>query len=200
MDNRKVRTVVLVIFTILILGLSCYICVVGFQNVNMDREIKQVRQGNKTYDTVKTNSNISTTVPEKAKIIFKIKYNKSGELKTEKEELAGKLAGKSKNEVENIYKTAGYKVNKFGAKEVVLVKEVDKYEPNKYVLGIKNGLIAIYKTDNQGNMFIENEKRDVTDIKTSKLKEEDIRLLTKGDKYFECNTRDEAESRLEDYE
>ncbi|OAA91867.1 hypothetical protein [Clostridium ljungdahlii] len=200
MDNRKVRTIVLVIFTILILGLSCYICVVGFQNVNMNREIKQVRQGNKTYDTVNTNSNISTTVPEKAKIIFKIKYNKSGELKTEKEELAGKLAGKSKNEVENIYKTAGYKVNKFGAKEVVLVKEVDKYEPNKYVLGIKNGLIAIYKTDNQGNMFIENEKRDVTDIKTSKLKEEDIRLLTKGDKYFECNTRDEAESRLEDYE
>ena len=166
----------------------------------MDREIKQVRQGNKTYDTVKTNSNINTTVPEKAKIIFKIKYNKSGELKTEKEELAGKLAGKTKNEVENIYKTAGYKVNKFGAKEVVLVKEVDKYEPNKYVLGIKNGLIAIYKTDNQGNMFIENEKRDVTDIKTSKLKEEDIRLLTKGDKYFECNTREEAESRLEDYE
>lgn len=106
MDNRKVRTVVLVIFTILILGLSCYICVVGFQNVNMNREIKQVRQGNKTYDTVNTNSNISTTVPEKAKIIFKIKYNKSGELKTEKEELAGKLAGKSKNEVENIYKTA----------------------------------------------------------------------------------------------
>ena len=200
MDNRKARTIVLVIFTILILGLSCYICVVGFQNVNMDREIKQVRQGNKTYDTVKTNSNINTTVPEKAKIIFKIKYNKSGELKTEKEELAGKLAGKTKNEVENIYKTAGYKVNKFGAKEVVLVKEVDKYEPNKYVLGIKNGLIAIYKTDNQGNMFIENEKRDVTDIKTSKLKEEDIRLLTKGDKYFECNTRDEAESRLEDYE
>jgi hypothetical protein len=200
MDNRKARTIVLVIFTILILGLSCYICVVGFQNVNMDREIKQVRQGNKTYDTVKTNSNINTTVPEKAKIIFKIKYNKSGELKTEKEELAGKLAGKTKNEVENIYKTAGYKVNKFGAKEVVLVKEVDKYEPNKYVLGIKNGLIAIYKTDNQGNMFIENEKRDVTDIKTSKLKEEDIRLLTKGDKYFECNTREEAESRLEDYE
>ncbi|AZV58148.1 hypothetical protein [Clostridium sp. AWRP] len=200
MDNRKVRTIVLVIFTILILGLSCYICVVGFQNVNMDREIKQVRQGNRTYDTVNTNSNINTTVAEKAKIIFKIKYNKSGELKTEKEELAGKLAGKSKNEVENIYKTAGYKVDKFGAKEVVLVKEVDKYEPNKYVLGIKNGLIAIYKTDNQGNMFIENEKRDVTDIKTSKLKDEDIRLLTKGDKYFECNTRDEAESRLEDYE
>lgn len=200
MDNRKTRTIVLVIFTILILGLSCYICVVGFQNVNMDRAIKQVRQGNKTYDTVKTNSNISTTVPEKAKVIFKIKYNKSGELKTEKEELAGKLVGKSKNEIENIYKTAGYKVNKFGAKEVVLVKEVDKYEPNKYVLGIKNGLIAIYKTDNQGNMFIENEKRDITDIKTSKLKNEDIRLLTKGDKYFECNTREEAESRLEDYE
>lgn len=200
MDNRKVRTIVLVIFTILVLGLSCYICVVGVQNVNIQKEIKQVREGNKTYDTINTNSGVSKTISEKTEVVFKIKYKKSGDLKTEKQEPAGKLAGKTKSEVENIYKSAGYKVNKFSIKEVELVKEVDKYAPNKYVLGIKNGLIAIYKTDNQGNMFIENEKRDITDIKTNKLKQEDIKLLTKGDKYFECNTRDEAESRLEDYE
>ena len=77
---------------------------------------------------------------------------------------------------------------------------MDKYAPNKYVLGIKNGFIAIYKTDKAGNMFIENENTDITDIKTKRLKEEDIKLLTKGDKYFQCNTREEAQSRLEDYE
>lgn len=68
------------------------------------------------------------------------------------------------------------------------------------MLGIKNGFIAIYKTDRQGNMFIENEKRDITHISTDRLKQEDIKLLTKGDKYFQCNTREEAEARLEDYE
>lgn len=81
-----------------------------------------------------------------------------------------------------------------------MIKNINKYAPDKYVLGIKNGFIAIYKTDRQGNMFIENEKRDITHISTDRLKQEDIKLLTKGDKYFQCNTREEAEARLEDYE
>jgi hypothetical protein len=49
-------------------------------------------------------------------------------------------------------------------------------------------------------MFIENKQRDITDIKTNRLKKADIELLTKGNKYFECNTREDAEARLEDYE
>ncbi|WP_368490000.1 hypothetical protein [Clostridium sp. BJN0013] len=200
MDRRKLRTVILVIFTILIFGLSCYICVTGFQNANMKKELLQVKEKNKESGTVKTNSNVATTVSDKAKVIFKIKYDKSGEYQIEKEESAKELSGKSKNEVEATYKSAGYKIEKFNTEEVILVKEVDKYVPNKYVLGIKNGFIAIYKTDKEGNMFIENENTDITDIKTKKLKEQDIKLLTKGDKYFQCNTREEAQSRLEDYE
>ena len=198
MDKRKLRTVILVIFTILIFSLSCYICVTGFQNANMKKELLQVKEKNK--ETVKTNSSVATTVSEKAKIIFKIKYNKSGEYKIEREESAGELSGKNKDEVQNTYKNAGYKIEKFDVQQVILVKEMDKYAPDKYVLGIKNGFIAIYKTDKEGNMFIENENTDITDIKTKKLKEEDIKLLTKGDKYFQCNTREEAQSRLEGYE
>lgn len=198
MDNRKLRTVILVIFTILIFSLSCYICITGFQNANMKKELLQVKEKNK--ETVKANSSVATVVSEKAKIIFKIKYNKSGEYQTEREQSAGELYGKNKDEIQNIYKNAGYKIEKFNAQQVILVKEMDKYAPDKYVLGIKDGLIAIYKTDKQGNMFIENKDTDITDIKTKKLKEEDIKLLTKGDKYFQCNTREEAQSRLEDYE
>jgi hypothetical protein len=164
----------------------------------MKKELLQVKEKNK--ETVKTNSSVATTVSEKAKIIFKIKYNKSGEYKIEREESAGELSGKNKDEVQNTYKNAGYKIEKFDVQQVILVKEMDKYAPDKYVLGIKNGFIAIYKTDKEGNMFIENENTDITDIKTKKLKEEDIKLLTKGDKYFQCNTREEAQSRLEDYE
>jgi hypothetical protein len=197
-DRRKIRTAILVVFTILIFGLSCYICIVGFQNINMEKKLSQANKN--SYDTVKVNSSINGVVDNDARVIFKIKYDKSGEVQIEKQELAGKLAGKKKSEVEKAYKDVGYKVEKFSAGEIVLIKNVDKYAPNKYVLGIKNGFIAIYKTDKQGNMLIENEKRDITSISTNRLKEEDIKLLTKGDKYFQCNTREEAEARLEDYE
>ena len=132
--------------------------------------------------------------------MFKVKYIKSGEVITEKEEKAQQLAGKKKDEVAEVYKNEGYKVQNITSAEVVLIKEIDKYAPNKYVLGIKDGRIAIYKTDKDGNMFIENDRSDITDIKTDKLKEADIQLLTKGDKYFQCDTREDAESRLEDYE
>ncbi|WP_294182177.1 hypothetical protein [uncultured Clostridium sp.] len=198
MDRRKIRSAVLAVFTILIFGLSCYICVVGFQNINMEKKLSQASKN--SYDTVKVNSSINNVVAGNAKIIFKIKYGKSGEVQVEKQESAGKLTGKKKNEVEKTYKNVGYKIEKFSSKEVILIKNINKYAPDKYVLGIKNGFIAIYKTDRQGNMFIENEKRDITHISTDRLKQEDIKLLTKGDKYFQCNTREEAEARLEDYE
>ncbi|MCI1944301.1 hypothetical protein [Clostridium luticellarii] len=200
MDRRKIRTTVLVVFTILIFVLSCYICVVGFQNINMEKNLSQAKKNSNSYDTVKVNSSMNDAVADDARIIFKIKYNKSGEVQVEKQESAGKLAGKKKSEVEKAYKGVGYKIEKFSAGEIILVKDVDKYAPGKYVLGIKDGFIAIYKTDKQGNMFIENKKRDITHISTDRLKAEDIKLLTKGDKYFQCNTREEAEARLEDYE
>jgi hypothetical protein len=174
--------------------------VVGFQNINMEKNLSQAKKNSNSYDTVKVNSSMNDAVADDARIIFKIKYNKSGEVQVEKQESAGKLAGKKKSEVEKAYKGVGYKIEKFSAGEIILVKDVDKYAPGKYVLGIKDGFIAIYKTDKQGNMFIENKKRDITHISTDRLKAEDIKLLTKGDKYFQCNTREEAEARLEDYE
>lgn len=200
MDRRKLRTIILVIFTILVFSLSCYICVVGFQNANMKKKLLQVQERDKERYTVNTNSNVAATVSDKAKMTFEIKYDKSGDYQMERQESAKELSGKSKDEVEKIYKSAGYKVEKFNGKEIVLVREVDKYAPNKYVLGIKDGFIAIFKTDKEGNMFIENINTDITDIKVKRLKEEDIKLLTKGDKYFQCNTKEEAQSRLEDYE
>lgn len=200
MDKRKIRTILLVVLTTAIFSLSYYICVTKLKNVNTKNNKYQVNEDKENYDSVKVHSNVDNTVDKNAKIVFKIKYIKSGEIQREKEEDARELAGKKKSEVEQIYKDKGYKVDTITPSEVVLIKEADKYAPNKYVLGIKDGLIAIYKTDKEGNMFIENEGRDVTDIKTDRLKDTDIKLLTNGDKYFQCNTREDAEARLEDYE
>lgn len=201
MDTRKVRNILLVFFTITILGLSCYICVNKLKAINIKNNKNQVASSNSgASDSLTVHSNLDDVVAANANVVFKVKYTKSGEVVTEKEEKADDLSGKKKSEVDEVYKNEGYKVQNITSSEVVLVKEVDKYAPNKYVLGIKDERIAIYKTDKDGNMFIENENRDITDIKTDKLKEADIQLLTKGDKYFQCDTREDAESRLEDYE
>jgi hypothetical protein len=199
MDKRKIKTMFLVILTIMIFGLSYYICI---NRLNL-LSLKSINyKGEKLYNsnTMAVHSNLDTVVSASADIIFKIKYNKSGDVAIENQISAGELAGKTKNELEQIYRGKGYKVQSITQKEVVLIREVDKYAPNKYVLGIKDGFIAIFKTDKDGNMFIQNEKTDITDIKIDKLKSADIKLLTKGDKYFQCNSRYEAESRLEDYQ
>jgi hypothetical protein len=201
MDERKVRTILLAILTIAIFSLSFYVCVNKLKVTNIKDSNNQFNSTNLVVpDGLTVHSNLDDVVSANANIIFKVKYIKSGEVVTEKEEKAEDLSGKKKSEVDEVYKNEGYKVQNITSSEVVLVKEVDKYAPNKYVLGIKDGCIAIYKTDKDGNMFIENERRDITDIKTDKLKEADIQLLTKGDKYFQCDTREDAESRLEDYE
>ncbi|KZL93760.1 hypothetical protein [Clostridium magnum] len=201
MDERKARTILLVILTIAIFSLSFYVCVNKLKVTNIKDNKDQFNSTNSVApDGLTVHSNLDDVVSANANLVFKVKYIKSGEVVTEKEEKAENLSGKKKNEVDEIYKNEGYKVENITSSEVVLIREVDKYAPNKYVLGIKDGRIAIYKTDKDGNMFIENDERDLTDIKTDKLKEADIQLLTKGDKYFQCDTREDAESRLEDYE
>jgi predicted alpha/beta hydrolase family esterase len=201
MDNRKKRTFILVFLTIAIFSLSYYICISKLKAVHMKNNrygINRTKEGDNS--SLATNSNNDTIVSRNSTMVFKTQYNKSGEIIIDKEEPVGNLAGKKKSDVDEIYKDDGYIVQNISSSQVVLIKKVDRYAPNKYVLGIKDGHIAIYRTDKDGNMFIENENSDITDIKVDKLKQADIQLLSKGDKYFQCNTREDAEARLEDYE
>lgn len=190
-NKRKIRNILLAVLTLVVFSGTYYICVHKLENTSTV---------NKDEKVVNAHSDLNPKVSSDACIIFKIKYAKSGDIEKQKEDNSGKLRGKTKDELNEIYKKDGYKVESINPSQVVLVKEVDKYAPNKYVVGIKDGYIAIYKTDSDGNMFIENKQRDITDIKTDRLKKADIELLTKGNKYFECNTREDAEARLEDYE
>ncbi|WP_411681046.1 hypothetical protein [Clostridium thailandense] len=202
MDKRKKRTFLLVFLTISIFSLSYYICINKLKTIGIRNNNYKMNSSNKDKEmgSLATNSNNDVIVARDSTILFKVQYSKSGDVIVEKEESVGSLAGKKKDDVEAIYKNDGYEVQSINSSQVVLMKKVDSYAPNKYVLGIKDGYVAIYKTDKDGNMFIENEKRDITDIKIDKLKQADIQLLNKGDKYFQCDTREDAEARLEDYE
>lgn len=198
-DKKKIRIIISLLLIICIFLFSYIFYITKYKDSNISHEKTQVNKNTPT-NAVSVQSPVESTLSKNGKAVFKVKYKKSGEIRIEKEEGIGSLVGKSKNEIEEAFKDEGYKVEQMNASQVSLIREEDQYSPNKYVLGIKDGFIAIFKTDNAGNMFIEDGKRDITDIKIEKLKSEDIRLLTKGDKYFQCNTREDAKSKLEDYE
>lgn len=200
MDKRKISLIFALFISFCIFSFTYYYCNYELKGIDTKNNKQQVINSNNAPDALYVQSRSYEVVSPNSKIVFKTKYNKSDTYVINKEQQAGLLAGKTKSELEDIYESAGYKVSTISESEVVLIRAVDKYEPNKYVLGIKDGYIAIYKTDSEGNMFIENQDKDITDIKIDKLKAADIELLTKGDKYFQCSTREDAQAILEDYE
>ncbi|OFI05257.1 hypothetical protein CLOACE_18750 [Clostridium acetireducens DSM 10703] len=197
-ENEKTKKALFITILIIIFGISYYITMSKLKNREMDLN-KRLVNTEENIDKMTIQTSTDETISKNSKLVFKIKYKKSGECIKQKEEKANKFAGKTKKELEDFYEKSGYEVNEVTKKEVILVKEVDKYSPNKYVLGIKDGHIAIYKTDKNGDMYIENPE-DITDIGINNLKEEDINLLINGDKYFQCNKKEDVEAILGDYE
>ncbi|BDR90264.1 hypothetical protein N072000002_20650 [Clostridium tetani] len=200
--KRKLYFVIGIMLCISIFSLTYYISAVRIKNNSNDNGKLQV-------SNVDKNNNLNVQGEKKKKlnddgsIVLKTKYTKSGDLlidKTEKLKDISDLKEKTKEEIESKFNKDGYSIESFDSDKSVLIREIDKYSPNKYVLGIKGEYLAIYKTDKFGNMFIENEETDITKRKIDHLKEQDIQLLTKGDKYFQCETKEEALARLEDYE
>lgn len=134
----------------------------------------------------------SIKISKDTKLIFRTKDKKSKKIISEEIKEPDDLIGKTKKELEEIFKDQRYLVEKMTKEEVILVKE--NYTANKYILGIDNGLIVIFKTDANGVESIE----EITDKKISMLHEEDIILLRNGE--LEFQTLEEAEESLADYE
>ncbi|MGE5626497.1 MAG: hypothetical protein ACM3X7_00105 [Solirubrobacterales bacterium] len=202
MDRRKINLAFCVFISCCILGLSFYYCFNRLKTLENGNAVHMVnaKGDNGTKDSLYQQSRVDDIVSKNSKIIFRTNYKKSGGTIINREQEPGNLVGKTKQELEAAFSSEGYQVSSMSDKEVILERVLDRYEPNKYVLGIKDGHIAIFKTDKEGNMFIQDDRRDITDIKTDKLKDEDIKLLTNGDKYFQCGSKEEAQAILEDYE
>ena len=98
----------------------------------------------------------------------------------------------------NFFEANGYNLEELQDEKVVFSKDgtTNVLQPNKYYIGEKDGYFAIYKTDNEGNLTIENENdvyrnsrsidflqgEDLEDIKNLKhcydTKDEAIEKLT----------------------
>jgi hypothetical protein len=193
MSNRKR---ILITSGIIIFLTSVFI--IGF-NWGMDKfsdnktgEINSANQAGVDTDKVTSALKVEDTVSPNAKITLKVKYIKSESI-VDKAAQASEFAGKTKAQLEK----DNYIVESITSSEVVLTKKIDSYEPNKYVIGVKEQCFAIYKTDNEGNMYIEDESTDITDIEVPTPGDYD--LLVKGSKLFQFNSREEAEDKLGEY-
>ena len=201
MVRKKIKIAISVFTTLIIVFLVAYTI--------MTIEFNKTDSNNKTTpyvpeaasQSVVTNSSSVIKVGTNTKVTLKVKYLRSGNV-TSAEISNVELIGKTKEEVDTIYKIQGYAIDLFNEAEVVLSKSVDKYSdskyiPGKYVLGIKDDNVAIFKSNDQGELYIEDSANDITNIKTKNLKKADIDILNSGDLQFA--TKEDAEGGLEDY-
>lgn len=207
MDKIKFRYLLIIFFIAFVFSFAYFVTINIYDNSNASAK-RQVFNLNKyqnskgiyNTDPNSTAVNENAVVSTDAKIIYNTKYTKSGDIILDNVATAVDFAGETKAQVEKQSDSSEYKLESFKSSELIFIRELYRYAPNKYVLGIKGDYIAIFKTDSEGNMYIEDETNDITNRKIDKLKEQDIKMLTGGDKYFECDTRDQATALLEDYE
>lgn len=188
---KKIFKIVILIFLIVFVFLGSY-----FISYNKFAKVK--KDNNTKYLSAKSvNSDKAIQkVSKKTKIIFKVYYKKSGKTEVKKElESPGKYYNMTKDEIDKSVKDEGYKVELMSPSSVILVSEVNRYLPDKYVIDIYNNeCLAIFKTDNNGNEFIEDEKNDIKyDTKISNLRSGDLNYLEKGDPQLQYDSKEAAE-------
>lgn len=102
----------------------------------------------------------------------------------------------TKEELINILKNNGYALDLASNNEIMFKKDSSSnLDPNKYYIGEKDGYLAIYETDSNGNASVKNNDDVFSDNKpVENLREVDKTKI----KNFELkyNTKDEAEESL----
>jgi hypothetical protein len=130
------------------------------------------------------------TVSKNAKVILKLRVksvNKEYLVRTMK---AGELLNSSSeklkvSDLENFLISDKYNLESSSNDEVTFIKE-SKFEPDKFYLGPnKDGLLAIFKCDIEGNLFIEDEANDVSEKKVSSLPSRDREFINNYDYKYE---------------
>ncbi|MBX9137454.1 MULTISPECIES: hypothetical protein [unclassified Clostridium] len=100
----------------------------------------------------------------------------------------------------NFFEANGYNLEELQDEKVVFNKDgtTNVLQPNKYYIGEKDGYFAIYKTDADGKLTIENEDDVYRNSRPiSFLKGEDLDEIKKMKNYYD--TKDEAIEKLTAY-
>jgi len=131
-------------------------------------------------------------------IILNMKFESNKDIIKKEIKAGEKYKNLSKDEVQAKFQNLGFKIDSF-SKDKVDLSKTSFYLPNKYVIGIKDLKISIYKSDEYGNLKIENQADIFNDMDVSKLPDKERDFLYKGNVHYQFDTKAEAISALDDY-
>lgn len=159
-------------------------------NTNNETILNQVNYSVKNDITINTATNEEKISPN-ATLILKRKYKECGHIIKEYKRITNELVNLTEKEL--VEKNKDWEVEKFSNMEVILIKEVEGVCNEHYVLKEEDGVIAVYKIEEENKEVLE----ELTGISTEYLTENDKIEIEQGIKVY---GREELNSILENYE
>ena len=195
---RKFWIIMIIIVVLLALGGSIGIYIYNLKNTSNKNSVKAkeladelkktlVEEEQNTVSTSSKNIKISHNSIVVKNTLYKICNHEIRQT----EVIPLELVNKEEKDIQQYYKD--WEIKKYSPTEVVLYREKDEYCDKHYVLRENNGVIAIYKIDDNNKETL----RENTQIQTKYLPEIDLIKLKSG---IYAIGEEELNSILEDFE
>lgn len=176
---RKINFVVWIMFFACVSLVFFFIYQIAIENLDFAKiwlcnkkicGIKNILKENKNYSC-------SETIKPSTKIIYNYYYEDEGFYESTDEMAPEFLIGMNAEELKNTFANSDWKVNNFSGSEVVLQKNIAKSEKQNYVIGIKNGYVAVFYNENKlGGLNL----KEVTNTPVNSLSPEEQKRLKNG--------------------
>lgn len=154
------------------------------------QEVKNANEFKERENIIATANNKERSSPN-CEITYETHYNECGHTEIEHKSIENSDVNKDEEYFKEKYNE--WKIKSFAVDEINLYKEINAMCKKHYIIKEKDGYIAVYTIDLGGNQ----ELKEVTDIYTKYLPEDDIELLKKG---IKANGDNELMQKLEDFE
>lgn len=195
---RKFWIIMIIIVVLLALGGSIGIYIYNLKNTSNKNSVKAKELADELKKTlVEEEQNIVSTSSKNIKIshnsivVKNTLYKICNHEIRQTEVIPVELVNKEEKDIQQYYKD--WEIKKYSPTEVVLYREKDEYCDKHYVLRENNGVIAIYKIDDNNKETL----RENTQIQTKYLPEIDLIKLKSG---IYAIGEEELNSILEDFE
>ena len=195
---RKFWIIMIIIVVLLALGGSIGIYIYNLKNTSNNNSVKAKELADELKKTlVEEEQNTVTTSSKNIKIshnsivVKNTLYKICNHEIRQTEVIPVELVNKEEKDIQQYYKD--WEIKKYSPTEVVLYREKDEYCDKHYVLRENNGVIAIYKIDDNNKETL----RENTQIQTKYLPEIDLIKLNSG---IYAIGEEELNSILEDFE
>lgn len=155
------------------------------------KEDENIIKNNTIEDEYVTTEAKKEKISPNAEIVETIHYEKCGHSITNKEEVPREVVNLSEDDFKE--KFNDWKIDFFSEKEISISKEVENICPQHYIVGVDDGIINIYKMNEDG----EEELYEATNIYLEYLPEKDKKEL---ENKIEVIGRENLNALLENYD